>query len=347
MEYEIFCQLREDVSTRVSDIKTTATAIATLDCLVSLSEIALMYDYNKPEFHENGFLKIKDGRHPVVERFYLKEGFVPNDCNINPEEENLIIITGPNMSGKSTYLRQVALISLMAQIGSFVPARSAQLPIIDRIFTRIGAFDELSEGRSTFLVEMNETARILSNSTTDSLILLDEVGRGTSTFDGVSLAWAICEYIHDRISAKTLFATHYHELALLPKILDRAKNYTVLVRESKGNIIFLRKVMAGVTDKSYGVQVAKLAGLPDEVLERAKEVLSILEGASLGFGTPLSQLLPDGAQLSFSSVNSDEQDDEDHPVVKRLKGVEINRITPVEALNLLSELIKEIEDDDK
>lgn len=344
LEYSLFCQLREEVGERTPDMKTTAEAVARLDCLLSLANVALLNDYHKPEFCEGEGLEIVDGRHPVVEKFYLKEGFVPNDCVIDPDEETLIIITGPNMSGKSTYLRQVALVSLMAQMGSFVPAREAKLPVIDRIFTRIGAFDELSEGRSTFLVEMNETAKILSCATDKSLILLDEVGRGTSTFDGVSLAWAICEYIHDGISAKTLFATHYHELALLPRILDKAKNLTVLVKEKEGEIIFLRKVIPGITDKSYGVQVAKLAGLPEDVLERAKEVLSILEGASLGFGTPLSQLLPDGAQLSFSSMSTN-TDEEDHPIVDDLKNIDIDNISPLDALNLLSELKSELEDE--
>ena len=246
-----------------------------------MAEIAADYNYIKPEINDGDSIKIVDGRHPVIERGITGERFVPNDSLIDNNENRLIIITGPNMAGKSTYMRQAALIVLMAQIGSFVPAKEAAIGIVDRIFTRIGASDFWTEGQSTFMVEMNETANILNNATAKSLIILDEIGRGTSTFDGISIAWAVAEYIHNNLSAKTLFATHYHELTELAITLNGVKNYNIAVKEWNDEIIFLRKIIEGSADRSYGIQVARLAGLPKKTIERAKEILSNLESGEL------------------------------------------------------------------
>jgi len=356
LEYEMFCELRDKVATYSQVILRSARAVAKVDVIASLAKTAYLHRYTRPEFNDNGIIIIKDGRHPVVERYYLREEFIPNDTVIKPDEAYLQIITGPNMSGKSTYLRQVALISLMAQVGSFVSASEAMLPIIDRIFTRIGASDELSAGRSTFLVEMNESARILSQATKNSLILLDEIGRGTSTYDGISIAWAIAEFIHDRIGAKTLFATHYFELALLPKILPNAKNLTIAVSETGDDVIFLRKVVEGITDRSYGIYVAKLAGLPNNVIERAKEVLAILEGARDGFRSPLLRMLSDEHQMSMFDADITEDMSKGSEIKEKekriksaiefidmLRNLNINAITPLEALSILSDIKKDIE----
>ncbi|MGZ8899056.1 MAG: DNA mismatch repair protein MutS [Limisphaerales bacterium] len=281
LEYELFLKVRETVLGRLKEIQKLASALAQLDVLGSFAEIARLQNYCRPEIREEGVLEIREGRHPVLDQTLLEERFVPNDADLDQTKQQLILITGPNMAGKSTFIRQVALLALLAHTGSFLPATSARVDLIDRIFTRIGASDDLSRGQSTFMVEMSETANILNNATQRSLIILDEIGRGTSTFDGLSLAWSIVEYLHNQIGAKTLFATHYHELTELSGRLPRVKNFNVAVREWNEQIIFLRKIVAGGTDKSYGIQVARLAGVPKQVLERAKEILSNLEESEL------------------------------------------------------------------
>lgn len=281
LEYELFIQLREEALRELAALQQTAAAIASLDALASLAEVARLFGYSRPELSDGLTLKIIDGRHPVLDQSLVEEKFVPNDVELDGGPNRLLIITGPNMAGKSTYIRQVALLVLMAQIGSFVPASRAEIGLTDRIFTRVGASDDLSKGHSTFMVEMNETANILNNATERSLVILDEIGRGTSTFDGLSIAWSIAEYLHDKIKARTLFATHYHELTELEMTRGGAKNYNVAVREWNDQIIFLRKIVRGGADKSYGIQVARLAGLPTEVVARAKEVLANLETSEL------------------------------------------------------------------
>ena len=281
LEYELFVALRERVLDDLVPLQQTASSIATLDAIASLAETARLFGYCRPVLNDGLRLSITDGRHPVLDQSLVEEKFVPNDVELDGSENRLHIITGPNMAGKSTYIRQVALIVLMAQIGSFVPASSAEVGLVDRIFTRVGANDDLSRGQSTFMVEMNETANILNNATERSLVILDEIGRGTSTFDGLSIAWSVAEYLHDAVGARTLFATHYHELTDLEVTRPGVKNYNVAVREWNDQIIFLRKIVRGGADKSYGIQVARLAGLPVVVLERAKEILGNLELAEL------------------------------------------------------------------
>ncbi len=280
LEKQLFEDVLEQICYKTKEIQTTANALSQLDVLNNFAELAQRNNYSRPEMTDDLTLEIKDGRHPVIEQIVINEPFIPNDAHMDCNTNRLLIITGPNMAGKSTYLRQIALISLMAQIGSFVPAKSATLGIVDRIFTRIGAVDDLTRRQSTFMVEMIETGTILNQATQRSLIILDEIGRGTATFDGLSIAWAVAEFIHDRIGAKTLFATHYHELTELINFLPGAKNYNIAVAESHGKIHFLRKVEPGVTSKSYGIQVAKLAGLPNSVIERATNILTQIERQS-------------------------------------------------------------------
>src|SRR6184192_655241 len=277
LEYSLFQKLRDETLTELGPLQKTAGAIATLDAICSLAETARLFHYCRPRLNESLRLTICDGRHPVLDQNLVEEKFVPNDTELDGEKLRLAIITGPNMAGKSTYIRQVALIVLMAQIGSFVPARSAEIGLVDRIFTRVGASDDLSRGQSTFMVEMNETANIVNNATERSLIILDEIGRGTSTFDGLSIAWSVAEFLHDKIKARTLFATHYHELTKLAVERKGVVNFNVAVREWNEQIIFLRKIIPGGADKSYGIQVARLAGLPKEILDRAKDILAHLE----------------------------------------------------------------------
>jgi len=286
LEYEIFLQVRETVAGETGRIQASAAAIGQLDALASLGERALGLRYVKPVMNRNDRLCIREGRHPVIEQLADAERFVPNDTLLDGRANQIMIITGPNMAGKSTYIRQVALIVIMAHIGSFVPAVEAEVCIVDRLFTRVGASDDIARGRSTFMVEMQETANILNNATPKSLIVLDEIGRGTSTFDGISIAWAVTEYLHnnDKVKAKTLFATHYHELTDLALEMPGVKNYNVLVREKGDSVVFLRKIVAGGADKSYGIQVARLAGLPQEVIERSKEILANLEEGELADG---------------------------------------------------------------
>jgi DNA mismatch repair protein MutS len=291
LEYELFQRVREAVLERLPVLQLTAAGLAQLDVLGAFAETARLQGYTRPVVGTAGVLEIRDGRHPVLEQQLTDERFVPNDTGLASRVETgngapaalpqIALITGPNMAGKSTYIRQVALLTLLAHTGSFVPAAAARIDLVDRIFTRIGASDDLARGQSTFMVEMTETANILNHATARSLIVLDEIGRGTSTFDGLSLAWSIVEYLHNQAGAKTLFATHYHELAELAARLPRLKNFNVAVREWHDQIVFLRKIVEGGTDKSYGIQVARLAGVPKVVLERAKEILANLEESEL------------------------------------------------------------------
>ena len=277
LEYQLFQKLREETLRELESIQQTAAAIAVLDVICALAETARLFRYCRPQLNNTLRLVIKDGRHPVLDQNLVEEKFVPNDTSLDGETVRLAIVTGPNMAGKSTYIRQVALIGLMAQIGSFVPAESAEIGLVDRIFTRVGANDDIGRGQSTFMVEMNETSNIVNNATERSLVILDEIGRGTSTFDGLSIAWSVAEFLHDKIKARTLFATHYHELTKLAVERKGVCNFNVAVREWNDQIIFLRKIIPGGADKSYGIQVARLAGLPKEILDRAKEILSHLE----------------------------------------------------------------------
>ncbi|MBP5510033.1 MAG: DNA mismatch repair protein MutS [Kiritimatiellae bacterium] len=288
MEYELFCAVRREISARTAEIQETADAVARLDILLSFADRALALGYARPVMTEGDTLRIVDGRHPVIEQLPDAEPFVPNDTLLDCGMNQIALITGPNMAGKSTYIRQVALIAIMAHVGSFVPAKAAEVPLLDRVFTRVGAGDDLAKGRSTFMVEMQETANILNNATEKSLIVLDEIGRGTSTFDGISIAWAVAEYLHNtaRVKAKTLFATHYHELTDLSLTLGGVKNYTVQVRERGDTVVFLRRIAPGCADKSYGIQVARLAGMPAEVIARSKEILHNLEEGEVEGGLP-------------------------------------------------------------
>jgi len=340
IERRVFTELRTAIASEAKRIRQTALALAEVDVLGSLAHIAALRNYCRPTFIENsGELEIIEGRHPVIEQQELAGGserFVPNDLYLNDSMHNILLLTGPNMGGKSTYLRQTALIVILAQMGSFVPARSAKLSIVDRVFTRIGASDNLARGRSTFMVEMTETAAILHTATARSLILLDEVGRGTATYDGLAIAWAAVEYLHARVRAKTLFATHYFELTELADQLEGVKNYHVSVKETAGGIVFLRRVELGAADRSYGIEVAKLAGLPNEVVERAREVLVQHEFAEQQVSTHLSPgATPPPAQLTIFTPLS-------QPVLDKLRDVDLNRLTPLEALNLLAELKREI-----
>lgn len=342
LEYELFCELRGQISREVPRIQRCAGVLAALDVLQSLAEAAITHNYTKPVVNERDIIEIKEGRHPVVEKVLVGEKFVPNDTYLDGTGCRLDIITGPNMAGKSTYMRQVALICLMAQIGSFVPAELAVIGIVDRIFTRVGASDDLATGQSTFMVEMNEVANILNNATAKSLVILDEIGRGTSTFDGLSIAWAVAEYILDntKIGAKTLFATHYHELTELADVFAGVQNHSIAVKEKGEDIIFLRKIIAGGADRSYGIQVARLAGLPGEVLIRAKEILTTLESTEdLARGqrevaaARRKQVNTDKAQLSFFADM-----DVLHPVEEEIKNLDLLNLTPLEALNVLYRL---------
>jgi DNA mismatch repair protein MutS len=281
LEYELFQRVREEVLEQLPRLQETAAALAPLDVLAAFAETARLYDYCRPEIAAEGVIEIRDGRHPVLEQCLAGERFVPNDALLDHKSQQMILLTGPNMAGKSTFLRQVALIALLAHTGSFVPAAAARIGLLDRIFTRIGASDDLARGQSTFMVEMSETANILNHATARSLVILDEIGRGTSTFDGLSLAWSIVEHLHNALGAKTLFATHYHELTELAGRLPRVQNFNIAVREWNDQIVFLRKIAPGATDKSYGIQVARLAGVPRAVLERAREILSNLEESEL------------------------------------------------------------------
>lgn len=345
IEKRIFAELRQSIAAEARRIRQAAMMVAEIDVLASFAHLASIRNYCRPVFEqtsESGVLEIAEGRHPVIEQPELtgsNDRFVPNDLYLNSTSHTILLITGPNMGGKSTYLRQTALIVLMAQMGSFVPATRARLSIVDRIFTRIGAADNLARGRSTFMVEMTETAAILNTATPKSLILLDEIGRGTATYDGLAIAWAVVEYIHGRTKAKTLFATHYHELTELETLLEAVKNYHVSVKETGGNVVFLRKVAQGAADKSYGIEVAKLAGLPQDVISRAREVLREHESAELRATEHLSE----GESKRERSVQLTIFTPLSNTVVDRLRDADLNNITPLEALNLLHELKKQID----
>jgi DNA mismatch repair protein MutS len=340
IERRLFTELRTAIAGEAKRIRQTALALAEVDVLASFAHLAALRNYCRPQFADGpGELEIIEGRHPVIEQQELVGGterFVPNDLYLNGTTHNILLLTGPNMGGKSTYLRQTALTVILAQMGSFVPARSVKLSLVDRVFTRIGASDNLARGRSTFMVEMTETAAILHTATARSLILLDEVGRGTSTYDGLAIAWAAVEYLHARVRAKTLFATHYFELTELADQLSGVKNFHVSVKEAGSGIVFLRKVEPGAADRSYGIEVAKLAGLPIEVVQRAREVLAEHEFAERQATSHLSPgANPPAAQLTIFTPLS-------QPVLDKLRDVDLNRLTPLEALNLLAELKKEI-----
>lgn len=342
LEYQIFQDIRSEVANYIESIQSNGLLFAELDCYLSLAKAAFENNYVRPHINKNTRLEIIGGRHPVVEKNLTPgEDFIANDVNLDPDNEQMWIITGPNMAGKSTFLRQVGLIVLMAQIGSFVPAENAKIGIVDRIFTRVGASDQLALGESTFLVEMNETANILNNATGRSLILLDEIGRGTSTFDGLSIAWAVAEYIHNdpKIRSKTLFATHYHELTELALIYSRVKNYNVLVEEWEDQVVFLRKIVPGGTDNSYGIYVAQMAGLPTELIERAREILSNLESNEL---TPHSKKPRLAQRQTGRQVDQNQLslflDSSTSKVKSELESININNMTPLEALKKLDEL---------
>lgn len=349
MEYEFFKNISRQVYQNIDRIQIVASKIAQLDLYISNAIIANKYNYVRPNINQNGVLAIEGGRHPVIEQIIGEENFINNDTDIG--YDNMInIITGPNMSGKSTYMRQVALITLMAHIGSFVPATYANIPIVDRIFTRVGASDDLAQGQSTFMVEMDEVSQILSNASSDSLIILDEIGRGTSTYDGISLAWSIVEYIYKRIGAKTLFATHYHELTDLEDKYPRIKNYSVAVQEDGDDIVFLRKIVAGAADRSYGIYVAKLAKLPGQVIERADQILVELEKNHIENSASIDQSREKNIQLSFDmDVNKaqNKEIEEKNKVYKIFIGqvldIDIMNSTPMDIMNTMYELKKEAE----
>ncbi|MDZ7268292.1 MAG: DNA mismatch repair protein MutS [candidate division KSB1 bacterium] len=339
LEYELFDKLRQKVAAHAAALQENGRALATVDCLLAFAEVAQQQNYVRPLVDDSSVLEIKQGRHPVVEKLLpFGEKFVPNDTYLDDETHQILIITGPNMAGKSTYLRQVALIVLMAQIGSFVPAAQARIGMVDKIFTRVGASDNLAGGESTFLVEMNETANILNNATNRSLVLLDEIGRGTSTYDGLSIAWAVVEYLHEnaKIAARTLFATHYHELIELERLFPRVKNYNVLVKEWGEQVVFLRRIVAGGCDHSYGIHVAQLAGLPAKVIRRAKQVLATLEQQTF----ERARLSTNGEPAAAGEVQLDIFSQQDQRVRAALLKLDLNHLTPLEALQQLAHLQK-------
>ncbi|MHC5119447.1 MAG: DNA mismatch repair protein MutS, partial [Planctomycetota bacterium] len=337
LELTLFEKVRDETTQYIRRLQALAQTLATLDCLASLASLARQNHYIRPKVTDGKELNIVEGKHPVLAQTLGAE-FVPNDVNLSDDGKDLAIITGPNMAGKSTYIRQVALLVLLAQTGSFIPAKEAQIAAADRIFTRVGASDELIRGQSTFMVEMTETANILNNATDKSLVILDEVGRGTSTYDGLSLAWAITEHLANEIACRTLFATHYHELTELGQLLVNVKNLNVAVREWAGDVVFLHKIIAGGTDKSYGVHVAKLAGVPKSILTRSNEILKDLEStfAKEAAGEHLSKnKTTDEQQLLFVQKHKS--------VLDKLNGLDVNALTPIEAINLLAEIQQEME----
>ena len=351
LEYDLFCDIRRKIGDQVLRIQQTAKAIAGIDVLCSLSVVATRYNYVRPKINEKGIIDIRDGRHPVVERMMRDDLFIANDTYLDNNSRRISIITGPNMAGKSTYMRQTALICLMAQLGSFVPAKAANIGICDRIFTRVGASDDLASGQSTFMVEMTEVANILCNATKNSLLILDEIGRGTSTFDGLSIAWAVVEYIANprQLGAKTLFATHYHELTELEGSLPGVNNYCVAVKEMGDDIVFLRKIVKGGADKSYGIQVAKLAGVPAVVLERAKELVQELSDADItNRAKEIAEIHAQGGNGNRSRVRKMDDVDltqltlfdtvKEDDIIKELQEMELSSMTPIDALNTLYRL---------
>ena len=350
LEYAVFCQLREEIFQQMDRIQQTASVIASIDMIASLAYVAEHNHYVRPKLNNKGILRIKDGRHPVIEQMIAHDMFIPNDTFLDEDSHRLVIITGPNMAGKSTYMRQTALIVLMAQLGSFVPASQADISLVDRIFTRVGASDDLASGQSNFIVEMTEVANILHNATKNSLIILDEIGRGTSTFDGLSIAWSVVEHIVDKklIGAKTLFATHYHELTELEGKLEGVQNYCIAVKEDGEDIVFLRKIVKGGADKSYGIQVAKLAGVPEQVLIRAREIADQLENKdALSLDGVVNQMAVSSPgkktmnQLSiFDTMGNDQTDD----ILFELRDIDLSRVTPMDAMNLVYKWQKSLQE---
>ena len=350
LEYELFCEVRENIARQIARIQLTAKVVANIDVFTSLSLVAQRNNYVRPQMNEKGIIDIKDGRHPVVEKMIKNDMFIPNDTYLDSNKSRVSVITGPNMAGKSTYMRQTALIVLMAQIGSFVPASQAKIGIVDRIFTRVGASDDLASGQSTFMVEMTEVATILRNATANSLLILDEIGRGTSTFDGLSIAWAVIEHISNTklLGAKTLFATHYHELTELEGKLAGVNNYCIAVKEKGDDIVFLRKIIKGGADKSYGIQVAKLAGVPSSIIERAKELVQELSDADIISAVkdltedkkdkpkPIHYDEVDLKQMSLFDTASD------NDILAELQAIDVGNLTPLEALKLIDKLQNKI-----
>jgi len=342
LEYSLFVEIRSKLTKFIPRMQKFSYVISILDVITNFAQIAYYSNYTRPEITDELKIEIKDGRHPVIEKLITEETFIPNDTYLNNKSDRILLITGPNMAGKSTYLRQVGLIVLMAQMGSFVPAASAKIGIVDKIFTRVGASDNLALGQSTFLVEMIETANILHNATPRSLILLDEIGRGTSTFDGLSIAWAVVEYLHENknVAAKTLFATHYHELTELADIFPAVKNYNITAKEWKDKVIFLRKVVPGSADQSYGIQVAKLAGIPDKVVIRAKEILKNLEKNEFNETSMFEKTKrkkSSATQTNFFDFLS-QKTNKERMILNELKNIDLNNLTPLEAMRLLSEI---------
>ena len=335
LELQLFTEIREKIAGEIRRIQQTATALKTLDAILSLAKVAVNNHYVRPAINEEGVLDIVDGRHPVVEQTMQEGGFVPNDAHMNQENQRMLIITGPNMAGKSTYMRQVALITLMAHIGSFVPAKEANIPIVDRIFTRVGASDDLASGQSTFMVEMSETAYILRNATAKSLVILDEIGRGTSTFDGLSIAWAVVEYLCDksRVGAKTLFATHYHELSELEGHIEGVENYCISVKEHGEDVIFLRKIVRGGADRSFGIHVARLAGVPHPVLVRAHEIQARLEVSDINQKGIGQNILEEAPKREDEQVNL--FDFAKTEIINELQNIDVMALTPMDAINKL------------
>lgn len=347
LEYELYCKVRDTIAGEIERIQTTARAVAQIDVFTSLALVAERNNYVRPRINEKGVIDIKDGRHPVVEKMIPNDMFIANDTFLNDRKNRISVITGPNMAGKSTYMRQTALIVLMSQIGSFVPASSADVGLVDRIFTRVGASDDLASGQSTFMVEMTEVANILRNATCRSLLILDEIGRGTSTFDGLSIAWAVIEHISNSrlLGAKTLFATHYHELTELEGKIDNVNNYCIAVKEKGDDIVFLRKIVKGGADKSYGIQVAKLAGVPDTVIERAKEIVEELSHADIT--ARVKDIAVNGHEAKIKTKKFDEVDlaqmslfdtVKDDDVIDEIKNLDVSNLTPIDALNTLYQL---------
>jgi DNA mismatch repair protein MutS len=340
-EYDLFCELRDTVATHAAEVLAVAQSVARLDVVAALAEVAAANRYVRPVVDDSPLIEIRAGRHPVVEKLSNHTVFIPNDTLLDNGPNQLHVITGPNSAGKSTVLRQVALITLLAQVGSFVPADYARIGLVDRIFTRVGAHDDLAAGQSTFMVEMTETANILNNATERSLVILDEIGRGTSTFDGVSIAWAVAEYLAQR-GCKTLFATHYHLLNELEKQMPSVRNFRVAVKETGDRIVWLRKIVAGGTDKSYGIQVARMAGLPQEVIARAQEVLTDLEKEgkakrdTLGGSSSAPAITAKSGRVQMTLFEA-----EPHPVLEQVRRLDLSTLSPIEALNLLYQLQRE------
>ena len=348
LEFELFSDIRDQVGAEVVRIQRTAKAVAALDVFASLALVAQRNNFVRPKINETGLIDIRNGRHPVVEQMIENDMFIPNDTYLDNHKKRISIITGPNMAGKSTYMRQTALIVLMAQIGSFVPADSANIGVVDRIFTRVGASDDLASGQSTFMVEMTEVANILRNATSRSLLILDEIGRGTSTFDGLSIAWAVIEHISNTklCGAKTLFATHYHELTELEGKLSGVNNYCIAVKEKGDDIVFLRKIVKGGADKSYGIQVAKLAGVPDSVIQRAKELVEELSDADITAAVKDLTAPKKKQKITYDQVDMAQMSlfdtVQDNDIIEEIKNLEIGNLTPMEALNILYNLQNKI-----